>query len=69
MTFFSDVPTCEGFFCRRGTNCAIRKGSPICVPNTCEVRKCRPGLNCIDTPDGGALCRKGQSKYESSPVR
>ncbi|XP_043188360.1 spore coat protein SP60-like [Amphibalanus amphitrite] len=54
-----DVPTCEGFFCRRGTNCYIRQGSPICLPNTCEVRECEPGLNCIDTPDG-ALCRKGE---------
>ncbi|KAF0287328.1 hypothetical protein FJT64_014250 [Amphibalanus amphitrite] len=54
-----DVPSCEGFFCRRGTNCYIRGGSPICLPNTCEVRECQHGLTCIDTPSG-ALCRRGK---------
>ncbi|XP_037073493.1 probable spore coat protein DDB_G0283555 [Pollicipes pollicipes] len=56
-----DVPSCKDFFCRRGTNCYIRDGSPVCLPNTCEVRVCARGLSCIDTPSG-ALCRKGQSK-------
>ncbi|KAF0307514.1 hypothetical protein FJT64_021159 [Amphibalanus amphitrite] len=56
-----DVPSCEGFFCQRGTNCYIRDGSPTCLPNTCEVRECDKGLTCIDTPDG-ALCRRGKPK-------
>ena len=55
----TDVPTCEDFFCRRGTNCYIRFGSPVCLPNTCRVRQCEPGLTCIDTEDG-ALCRQGE---------
>ncbi|XP_037087847.1 follistatin-like domain-containing protein DDB_G0289517 [Pollicipes pollicipes] len=54
-----DVPTCEGFYCRRGTNCYVRNGSPICLPNTCEVRVCEGGLTCVDTPNG-ALCRRGK---------
>jgi len=56
-----DVPSCEGFFCRRGTNCYVREGSPICLPNTCEVRVCAHKLTCIDTP-AGALCRRGMKK-------
>ncbi|XP_043195104.1 spore coat protein SP60-like [Amphibalanus amphitrite] len=56
-----DVPSCEGFFCRRGTNCYIRNGSPICLPNTCAVRECKHGLTCIDTKSG-ALCRTGQKR-------
>ena len=59
----ADVPSCEGFFCKRGTNCYIRNGSPICLPNTCEVRECKYGLTCIDTPDG-ALCRRGKGKFD-----
>lgn len=57
-----DIPSCKNFYCRRGTNCYIRDGSPTCLPNTCLVRECLPGLSCIDTPVG-ALCRRGPKKH------
>lgn len=58
-----DVPSCKDFFCKRGTNCYVRGGSPTCLPNTCEIRECKHGLTCIDTPSG-ALCRRGKKTLD-----